>query len=136
MDQDIGLRAPAYNATLPPSRRDSAPSYVTYDGGSTWLYQSSGGGVCCHVNDIWAFDTTHAIWHEGGAGDPNGESQLFTYVEPWEANFEILPEVTIKNGYVKGGDANVPMASYKLFNHGPVPNPSYAIDGPRLRGRE
>jgi hypothetical protein len=96
------------------------PAYISYDGGSTWLYQSSGGGVCCHLDNIWAFDTTHAIWHEGGAGDPNGELQLFTYVEPWEANFEILPEVTIKNGYVKGGDANVPMASYRLFNHGPV----------------
>ncbi len=102
-------------------KKGFAPSYVTYDGGSTWLYQSSGGGVCCHGNDIWAFDTTHAIWHEGGTGDPNGESQLFTYVEPWETNFEILTEVAIKNGYVKGGETDVPMASYKLFNHGPVP---------------
>ena len=102
-------------------KKGFAPSYVTYDGGFTWLYQSSGGGVCCHGNDIWAFDTTHAIWHEGGAGDPNGESQLLAYVEPWEPDFEILPEVTIKNGYVKGGDTDVPMASYKLFNHGPVP---------------
>jgi hypothetical protein len=97
------------------------PAYVTYDGGLTWLYQSGGGGVCCHGNNIWTFDTTHAIWHETGVGDPNGEAQLFTYVEPWEPNFEVLPGVQIKNGYVESGDTNVPVASYKLFNHGPVP---------------
>ena len=58
-------------------------AYVTYDGGSDWLLQAGGGGSCCHGNDIWAFDTIHAIWHEAGVGDPNDKAQLFiTYVEP------------------------------------------------------
>ena len=57
-------------------------AYVTYDGGSDWLLQAGGGGSCCHGNDIWAFDTTHAIRHEVGVGDPNDKAQLFTYVEP------------------------------------------------------
>jgi hypothetical protein len=97
------------------------PAYVSYDEGETWLYQSGGGGLCCHGNNIWAFDTTHAIWHETGAGDPNGEAQLFTYVEPWEPNFEVLPGVQSKDGYVESGETNVPLASYKFLNHGPVP---------------
>ena len=44
------------------------PAYVSYDGGITWLYQSGGGGLCCGGNQIWAFDTTHTTWHEGGLG--------------------------------------------------------------------
>ncbi len=94
---------------------------ITYDGGKTWLHQSNGGGSCCGGNQIWAFGTTHAIWHEAGAGDPNGKGQIFTYIEPWEANFEVLPGVEIKDGYIEGGETNVPIASYKFFNHGPVP---------------
>lgn len=97
------------------------PAYSSYDGGTTWLYQSAGGGISGHGNDIWAFDTTHAIWHEGGYSDPNGVAQIFSYVEPWETNFEIIPGISIKDGYIEGGDTEVPMASYELLNHGPVP---------------
>ena len=93
-------------------------SYITYDGGVTWFYQSAGDGWCCHGNNIWAFDTTHAIWHGGG---PNVPMQLFTYVEPWEANFEVLAGVKLRNGYALKGDTNVPVASYKFLSHGPVP---------------
>jgi hypothetical protein len=101
---------------------------ISYDGGKTWLHQSNGGGLCCHLNNIWAFDTTHAIWHEGGDGDPNGKGQIFTYVDPWEANFELLSGVSIKDAYVGPGAVNVPMGSYKLFNHGPVPIVVNALD--------
>ena len=97
------------------------PAYVTYDGGETWLYQSSGGGLCCHGNHIWAFDAIHAIWHDEGVGDPDSGASLFTYVEPWETNFEVLPGVQIKDGYVEGGENEVPVASYQILNHGPVP---------------
>jgi hypothetical protein len=97
------------------------PAYVTYDGGVTWLYQSGGGGSCCHGNNIWAFDTTHAVWHDWGVGDPNSAAAIFTYVEPWEANFEIVSGIAIGNGMFRGGTSNVPLASYKLFSHGPVP---------------
>jgi len=97
------------------------PAHVTYDGGVTWLYQSQGGGVCCHGNNVWSFDPTHAIWQDGGVGDPNTAASLFTYVEPWEANFEVLTGVKLTNGFALKGDTNVPAASYKLFNHGPVP---------------
>jgi len=97
------------------------PAYVSYDGGLTWLYQSGGGGSCCHGNNIWAFDATHAVWHDIGVGDPDSTAALFTYVEPWEANFEITPGVPISSGFFRGGALNVPVASYKLFNHGPVP---------------
>ena len=97
------------------------PAYVSYDGGITWLYQSGGGGLCCGGNQIWAFDTIHTTWQEGGAGDPNGESQLFSYNEPWEANFEVIPGISLKDSYVESGDAEVPVGSYTFFNHGPVP---------------
>ena len=97
------------------------PAYVTYDGGVTWLYQSQGGGICCHGNNILSFDPTHAIWQDGGVGDPNNAPSLFTYVEPWEANFEILSGVSLTNGFALKGDTHVAAASYRLFNHGPVP---------------
>jgi hypothetical protein len=106
------------------------PVYSSYDGGITWLYQSAGGGISGHGNDIWAFDTTHAIWHEGGYGDPNGVSQIFSYVEPWEPSFEIIPGISIKDGYIEGGETEVPMASYELLNHSPVP---ISIDSITLR---
>jgi hypothetical protein len=104
------------------------PAYITYDGGKNWLLQAGGGGLCCGGNHIWAFDTTHAIWHEGGAGDPNGKGQIFTYVEPWEVNFEAVSGVSIKDSYVGSRAANVPMSSYKLLNHGPVPIMVNALD--------
>ena len=97
------------------------PAYVTYDGGANWLYQSGGGGSCCHGNNIWAFDTTHAVWHDWGVGDPNSAAALFTYVEPWEANFEIVSGVSMSNGFFMRGALNAPLASFKLLNHGPVP---------------
>jgi len=101
---------------------------ISYDGGKTWLHQSNGGGSSCHLNNIWAFDTTHAVWHEGGAGDPNDKAQIFTYVEPWEANFELVSGVSIKDAYVGPGAVNVPIGSYKLLNHGPVPIVVNALD--------
>jgi hypothetical protein len=97
------------------------PVYVTYDGGETWLYQSAGGGICCHGNDIWAFDVDSAVWHEAGVGDPGGGSQLFTYVEPWEADFEVLPGLALEHTRGDAGETEVSMASYQLVNHGPVP---------------
>jgi hypothetical protein len=106
------------------------PMYVTYDGGVTWLYQSGGGGSCCHGNNVWAFDTTHAVWHEAGVGNPNDVPEIFTYVEPWEANFEAAPGVSLTAGFFIPGARNVPLSSYKLLNHGPVP---IRIDGLTLR---
>ncbi|RLG20870.1 hypothetical protein DRN77_07295, partial [Methanosarcinales archaeon] len=103
-------------------------AHVTYDGGETWPYQSNGGGMCCGINQIWAFDTTHAIWHEGGDGDPNDRGQIFTYVEPREANFEVLAGVNINDGYVGSKTVNTPMGSYKFFNHGSVPIVVNALD--------
>jgi len=38
-----------------------------------------------------------------------------------EANFEILTGVKLRNGYALKGETNVPAASYKLLNHGPIP---------------
>lgn len=97
------------------------PAYVSYDGGSTWLYQSGGGGYCCHGNDIFAFDSTHAVWRDYGEGDPDGVSSIYTYSEPWTANFEVLPGASIPSGCARAGETNVPAASLQLISHGPVP---------------
>jgi uncharacterized repeat protein (TIGR01451 family) len=97
------------------------PAYVTYDGGVTWMYQSAGGAVWPGNMDIWAFDRTHAAWAEGGYGDPNQKTQLFTYVEPWEPNFEVRTHTTLADANINRGTTNVPMASFRLFSHGPVP---------------
>lgn len=95
--------------------------YVTYDGGSSWLYQAPGGILCCHGNDIWAFGKSSAIWHEGGAGDPNARRQLHTYVEPALADFEIVPGFVLPDGIQRAGDQDVPVASYRVVNQGTVP---------------
>jgi hypothetical protein len=97
------------------------PMYSTYDGGISWLYQSAGGGICCHGDYIWAFDTMNAIWREGGVGDPNGVADIFKYVEPRSANFEVLPGVEVPSVDATAGDASVPILSLKLVNQGPMP---------------
>ncbi|HOE30179.1 MAG TPA: Ig-like domain-containing protein [Planctomycetota bacterium] len=97
------------------------PAYVTYDGGATWRYQSAGGAIWPGVMDIWAFDRTHAAWAETGFGDPNQTAQLFTYVEPWQARFEVRGHVALADANVSSGMADVPMASYRFVSNGPVP---------------
>ncbi len=97
------------------------PAYVSYDGGVTWRYQSRGGAVWPGVMDIWGFDRTHAAWSEGGFGDPNQKAQLFTYVEPWEPNFEVLAHTALAHADVNRGTTDVPMASFRLYSNGPVP---------------
>lgn len=99
----------------------SGPAVVTYDGGVSWLKQSEGGGICCHGDYIWAFDTMNAIWREGGVGDPNGKSDIFKYVEPRTANFEVLPGVGLPPVDAAAGDANVAVLSLQLVNQGPMP---------------
>lgn len=94
---------------------------VTYDGGATWLLTSTGGGICCHGNYIWAADAMHAIWAEGGVGDPNGMRDVFTYVEPRVPSLEVLPAASIPNPTVEPGATAVRIASYRFANHGPVP---------------
>ncbi len=97
------------------------PAYVTYDGGATWRYQSAGGAIWPGVMDIWGFDRNHAAWAETGFGDPNQTGQLFTYVEPWQASFEVRAGVAPADANVNRGAANVPMASYRFISNGPVP---------------
>jgi len=95
-------------------------SYITYDGGISWLYQAPGGGLCCGGNSIRAFGTTHAVWHEGGAGDPNDKGQIFTYIEPLEDNFEVVMGVELPGPtyYVAEGSEDVSMLPLKLVNQG------------------
>lgn len=95
-------------------------AYVTYDGGVTWRFQSY-GGTLIDSNPVWAFDSTHAAWMEGGYYDPNLTWQLFTYVEPWLPSFEVLPYIQLADADVARGESNVLMASYKFYNQGPVP---------------
>jgi len=99
------------------------PSYATYNGGITWHKQAGGGGLCCHGNDIWAFDERHAVWHEGGAGDPNGKGQIFSYVEPEAANFEIYRVSPDEDQRVHAwsGENGVLAARYRARNWGTVP---------------
>ena len=97
------------------------PMYSTYDGGMTWLKQANGGGICCHGNYIWMFDTQSAIWKDGGVGDPNGESDIFTYVEPRKANFEVLPGLALPAVNALPGDTNVGVLSLRFVNQGPMP---------------
>ena len=70
--------------------------------------------------DIWAFDKTHAAWAEGGYSDPNGEAQLFTYVEPSDPEFELLPSSSITDSNISAGATNVLMTSYRLYNLSPA----------------
>jgi hypothetical protein len=97
------------------------PLYATYDGGLTWLKQSGGGGICCHGNYIWAFDTMHAVWKDGGVGDPNGVSDVMMLVEPRSASFELLPGSAVLPSNVDPGDANVPVIGLRFVNNGPMP---------------
>jgi photosystem II stability/assembly factor-like uncharacterized protein len=97
------------------------PAYVTYDGGVTWLYQSAGGGVCCHGNFIWAADPRHAIWTDGGVGDPDNLRDVFRYYEPRDANFEVLPGTAIGDSTVDPGTGGVVVAAYRLVNQGSAP---------------
>ena len=97
------------------------PAYVTYDAGVSWRYQSAGGAVWPGNMDIWAFSRNEAAWAETGFGDPNQTSQLFTYVEPWEANLEIRENVALDDANIARGTSDVPMASLMVVGHGPVP---------------
>jgi uncharacterized repeat protein (TIGR01451 family) len=106
------------------------PAHVTYDGGVTWHYQSAGGAVWPGPMDIWAFSRTSAAWAEGGYGDPNGRSQLFTYVEPEVPAFEVLRCASADPGPVVPGSNNVLMACFRIVNLGPVP---IRINSLRLR---
>jgi hypothetical protein len=97
------------------------PLHATYDGGLTWLKQSGGGGICCHGNYVWAFDTMHAVWKDGGVGDPNGVADVLTLVEPRVANFEVLPGVALPPAGAAAGDSNVAVLSLRFVNQGPMP---------------
>jgi photosystem II stability/assembly factor-like uncharacterized protein len=97
------------------------PLIVTYDGGLTWLKQSNGGGICCHGNYIWAFDTMNAIWKDGGVGDPNGFADVLRLVEPRSASFELLPGTAVLPANVEPGDASVPVIGLRFVNNGPMP---------------
>ena len=128
---DYGATFTKLNATLPQymdfvsSYKGFAPAggpmYATYDGGLTWLKQSGGGGICCHGNYIWMFDGRSAIWKDGGVGDPNGQSDIFTLVEPRKANFEVLPGVALPAVNAAPGDTNVGVLSLRIVNQGPMP---------------
>jgi hypothetical protein len=97
------------------------PMYATYDGGVTWLYQSGGGGICCHGNYVWTFDAMNAVWADGGVGDPNGVADIFMYVEPRKANFELLPGVAALAASASPGDSSVPIIGLRFENNGPMP---------------
>jgi photosystem II stability/assembly factor-like uncharacterized protein len=106
------------------------PLIVTYDGGLTWRKQSDGGGICCHGNYIWAFDTMTAFWKDGGVGDPNRLADIFMFVEPRKASFEILPGTPLAGVTASPGDLNVPVMSLRFVNHGPMP---LRVSGLKLR---
>lgn len=97
------------------------PLVVTYDGGLTWLKQSDGGGICCHGNYIWAFDTMNAIWKDGGVGDPNGFADVLRLYEPRVASFELLPGTAAQPASVTPGESNVPLIGLRFLNNGPMP---------------
>jgi hypothetical protein len=97
------------------------PLIVTYDGGLTWLKQSDGGGICCHGNYIWAFDTMNAIWKDGGVGDPDGFADVLRFNEPRVANFELLPGTAAQPASVTPGELNVPVIGLQFLNNGPMP---------------
>jgi len=107
------------------------PLIVTYDGGLTWLKQSDGGGICCHGNYIWAFDTMNAVWKDGGVGDPNGFADVFRLVEPRTANFEVMRGVALPPVSAAAGDSNVAVLSLRFVNQGPMPLKVTALN---LRG--
>jgi hypothetical protein len=99
----------------------AGPMYATYDGGLTWLKQSNGGGICCHGDYIWAFDTMNAIWTDGGVGDPNGFADVLKLVEPRSASFELLPGSAVLPASVEPGNASVPVIGLRYVNNGPMP---------------
>jgi photosystem II stability/assembly factor-like uncharacterized protein len=97
------------------------PLIVTYDGGLTWHKQSDGGGICCHGNYVWAFDTMNAIWKDGGVGDPNGFADVLRLHEPRSASFEVLPGSAVRTESPEPGAANVPVIGLRFVNNGPMP---------------
>jgi len=99
----------------------AAASHSHLRRGLTWLKQSDGGGICCHGNYIWAFDTMNAIWKDGGVGDPNGFADVLRLVEPRSASFELLPGTAVPAASVEPGDANVPVIGLRFVNNGPMP---------------
>jgi hypothetical protein len=96
------------------------PAHVTYDAGLTWRYQSGGGAVWPGVMDVWGFDLHQAAWAETGFGDPNQTDQLFTYVEPLEANLELRENVTLADANAARGASDVPMLSIDIESYGPA----------------
>jgi uncharacterized repeat protein (TIGR01451 family) len=94
-------------------------AYGSYDGGVTWRYQAPGGAIE-GFHRMTVFDRASAIWKEGGISDPNGRSQLFSYVESWDPNFEVITRATFTNSDIPRGTTTVPMASYQLMSNGPV----------------
>ena len=121
--QRVSDTAPNYLDFATPLKGFAAAgaAIMSYDGGATWLLTSTGGGICCHGNYLWAADAMHAIWAEGGVGDPNGMRDVFTYVEPRVPSLEVLPAASIPNATVEPGTTAVRIASYRFANHGPVP---------------
>ena len=97
------------------------PALVTYDSGVTWRYQSVGGAIWPGPMNVWAFDAAHAAWAEVGTSYTGSQPQLYTYVEPWEPNFEILTQTAFTDADVNRGTTDVPMASLRLYSQGPVP---------------
>jgi uncharacterized repeat protein (TIGR01451 family) len=97
------------------------PAYASYDGGVTWLFQAQGGGICCHGNFVWGADALHAIWTDGGVGDPDGMRDVFTYFEPRDASFEVSAGTVIADATVDAGTGDVVVAAYRLVNNGSVP---------------
>lgn len=97
------------------------PMYATYDGGLTWLKQSGGGGICCHGNFVWMFDTMSAVWKDGGVGDPNGLSDIFTFVEPRVPNLEVLRGTPLPRVAAAPGAINVGILAVRVLNNGPMP---------------
>jgi hypothetical protein len=93
-------------------------AFITYDGGKSWLHQSTGTGSCCHGNDIWAFDPTHAAWHSS--------DKIFLYSDPQVADFELLEGLKLPDWNVEYGETGVAAASFRLQNRG---TESITLDG-------
>jgi len=85
-------------------------AFITYDGAKSWLHQSTGTGLCCHGNDIWAFDPTHAAW--------KSNDKIFLYSDPQVADFELLEGLKLPDWYVEYGETGVAAASFRLLNRG------------------
>jgi hypothetical protein len=113
-----GLQYMAFATTNKGFFTAGGPAYASYDGAVTIFKQAGGGGLCCHGNEMWPFDSTHAGWWEGGASDPNGKSQLFTYNEPAQVGFELYPERLADQQPVWPGERGVLLSYLRARNWG------------------